>query len=303
MSNVHQVCLVVLSLAQTMAPRSRGLERVLASAGVSRRSLSLSIADRCAAPFGLTRPICRSCRQTIARRGYASAAVAEAPIEPPPVSQVTPDEPQADLATQPKFVVKAGVLLSRAPLITANPHPFEKAYYLYQRRLNERTVLPFTQYFYYKRGSPGFEHWRKKKAERSGTAGRDIGNYNAYKDDSWNDEVLVGDKTADADTTMKVLVEEEGRGTEFAAESGLEETAGLRRVTAADEAKDERSLERSLSRTLYLLVKENGRERKRDNWIFPSGALAEREGIAEVSALECGPWPSTLICTGRKKSP
>lgn len=175
------------------------------------------------------------------------------------------------------------MLLSRAPLITPDPHPFEKAYYLYQRRLNERLVLPFTQYFYYKRGSPTFEHWRKHKAERLGTAARDIGKYSAWREDSWNDEVLVGDDTAEASNIIEKLVDEEGRGAEFAAESGLEQTAGLKRMTDADKNNDLRSLERSLQRTLYLLVKEKLPEGRNENWILPSGALTTKEGIAEVS--------------------
>lgn len=167
-------------------------------------------------------------------------------------------------------------------MVTADPHPFEKAYHLYQRRLNERLVLPFTQYFYYKRGTPAFEHWRKNKTARGGVATRDIGKYNAYAEDSWNDEVLVGDSTADQEKLVEQLVEEEGRAAEFAGEAGLTNTAGLRRVTEADQTGDQRSLERMLQRTLYLLVKEKAREGKPSNWIFPSGDLAEKEGLAEV---------------------
>lgn len=200
-------------------------------------------------------------------------------VEAPPVTQVTPDHPLIDPSAQPRYTVKAGVLLTRAPLITPDPHPFEKAFHLYQRRLNERLVLPFTQYFYYKRNTQAFEHWRKNKAARNGTAARDVGKYNAYEADSWNDEVLIGDDTANPKRIMEQLVAEEGRGTEFAADSGLEHTGGLRRTTKADEENNTRSLERSLDRTLYLLVKEKDSE----NWIFPSGVLVEKEGIAEVS--------------------
>jgi large subunit ribosomal protein L46 len=225
--------------------------------------------------------VCRSCRQSISRRTYAAAATAQAPIEIPPISQLTPDEPAPTPIPQPKYIVKAGALVSRPPLVTADPDPFETAYYLYQRRLNERLVLPFTQYFYYKRNTPAFEHWRKLKTARGGVATRDIGKYNAYTKESWHDEVLVGDGTAQPQRLLEQLVEEEGRGTEFAGESGLDKTAGLRRTTEADEKKDTKSLDRSLSRTLYLLVKEKT-AKGADNWIFPSGSLEAKEGIAEV---------------------
>ena len=170
-------------------------------------------------------------------------------------------------------------------MITPDPHPFEKAHQLYQRRLNERLVLPFTQYFYYKRDTPAFEHWRTNKTARGGVATRDIGKYNAWTKDSWNDEVLVGDETANPDKLVEQLVGEEGRGTEFAGDSGLTNTAGLRRTTEADRLNDQRSLERSLQRTLYLLVRERTKEGKPSNWIFPSGTIAEREGVAEVCSI------------------
>ena len=182
------------------------------------------------------------------------------------------------------YTVKAGIVLSRTPLITPDPHPFEKAYHLYQRRLNERLVLPFTQYFYYKRGTPAFEQWRKRKTDRGGVATRDIGGYNAYTKDSWNDEVLVGDETGNPEKIVEHLVDEEGRSGEFVGESGLTETAGLKRMTKADETNDQRSLERSLQRTLYLLVRRKAREGKAEAWVFPAGVIKGGEGLNQVSA-------------------
>jgi large subunit ribosomal protein L46 len=116
-------------------------------------------------------------------------------------------------------------------------------------------------------------------------ATRDIGKYNAYTKESWNDEVLVGDDTANPRKIMEQLVDEEGRATEFVGESGLTETAGLKRRTEADEKNDQRSLERSLSRTLYLLVKRRTKEGKPESWVFPSGVLTGREGLNNVSCF------------------
>jgi large subunit ribosomal protein L46 len=186
-------------------------------------------------------------------------------------------------ATQPAYTIKAGILLSRPPVLTPDPHPFETAYYLYQRRLNERLVLPFTQYFYYKRDTPAFEQWRAARKARNNVAARDVGGYNAYSKEGWNDEVLMGDKTGEKETLVKQLIEEEGRGKDFTGEEGEVDMAGLRRVTDADRKGDVRSLERALSRTLYLLVK-----RKRSGgkegifWSFPSGTLGAKEGLKEV---------------------
>lgn len=182
--------------------------------------------------------------------------------------------------------MKAGVVLSRPPLITPDQHPFESAFYLYQRRLNERLVLPFSQYFHYKRGTPAFEHWRAKRRERGGVAARDIGNYNAYTKESWNDEVLVGDDTADQKKFVQSLVAEEGRESEFIGEDGDPAMAGLKRTTEADAKNDQRSLERRLSRTLYLLVKSRETSKAKDDqqqWMFPAGAVEGKEGLKEVS--------------------
>ncbi|RMZ91554.1 hypothetical protein DV736_g1197, partial [Chaetothyriales sp. CBS 134916] len=181
-----------------------------------------------------------------------------------------------------------GIVLSRAPLLTPDTHPFETAYHLYQRRLNERLVLPFTQYLYYKRGTPSFEEWRQRRTARGGVAGRDIGHYNAYSKDSWHDEVLVGDESGSNQRILEQLVDEEGRGAEFTPRGGDVKTSGLTRVTAADERNDTRSLERKLSRTLYLLVKAESGKGEKGGWAFPSGPLLlppqqAKEGLREAA--------------------
>jgi large subunit ribosomal protein L46 len=110
-----------------------------------------------------------------------------------------------------------------------------------------------------------------------------VGEYNAYSKESWNDEAVIGDKTAERDTIVKRLIEEEGRGKDFAGSSGQAEMAGLRRVTEADRQGDVRSLERALSRTLYLLVKKKRLGGKEGGfWSFPSGTVEGREGLKEV---------------------
>lgn len=228
--------------------------------------------------------VCSTCRRALVRRDYASAATAQV-SEPTTVTESSNQNPEAATFLTPSCIVKAGIVLSRPPILTSELHPFESAYHLYQRRLNERLVLPFTQYFYYKRGTPAYENWRTKRRERDGAAARDIGKYNAYGKDSWNDEVLVGDQSGDSTRLVEQLIEEEGRASEFVGESGDVKKAGLKRTTKADTENDQRSLERSLSRTLYLLVK--GKDKKDElgdwSWSFPSGTLDGKEGLKAVS--------------------
>lgn len=122
------------------------------------------------------------------------------------------------------------------------------------------------------------KQWRTHRQARGGAAARDIGVYDAHSPEAWNDEVLVGDETAQPANIVEQLIAEEGRAEEFTGSGDLR-YAGLKRRTEADEKKDQKSLERSLTRTLYLLVKTKG---DGELWKFPAGTLAATEGLKEV---------------------
>ncbi|KAF2875314.1 39S mitochondrial ribosomal protein L46-domain-containing protein [Massariosphaeria phaeospora] len=219
--------------------------------------------------------VCRACRHSLSRNSYATAAAAvqtddSAFQHVPPVAST---EPQAS------YAVKGGVLLSRPPQITRDLHPFEAAYFLYQRRLNERLALPFTRYFYIKKRSPADLEWKRKLRQRL-TPARDIGRYKGYGDEAWNDEVLVGANESDFQWQVQRLVKDaEQNGLEDKSEEGGPVRAGkkverepverpLSRVTEADTKGDLKSLNRLLQRTLYLLVKD-----KEGHWVFPQDRL------------------------------
>lgn len=281
-----------------MSPRSRGANRIADALGKAHPpNFARTVLTR--SGFSTSNNhVCRSCRHALSQRRHASTATAKATVEAPPITQLSPDGPEASSAPQPIYTVKAGVVVSRPPLITADPHPFETAYYLYQRRLNERLVLPFTQYFYYKRGTPAFEHWRAHRQRRGGAATRDIGKYNAYTPESWNDEALVGDDSGLQTKIVQDLIEEEGRAEEFTG-AGDPKFAGLKRRTAADDEDNQQSLERSLQRTLYLLVKNKKvkGQSESERWKFPSGTIVGFEGLKEVSLDNHDPyhWITVLI--------
>jgi large subunit ribosomal protein L46 len=219
--------------------------------------------------------ICRSCRNSISRNSYASAAAAAVQTEDqvaqhiPPVAQISP---------QSSYTVNAGVVLSRPPQITRDLHPFESAFFLYQRRLNERLALPFTRYFYFKKRTPADLEWKRKMKQRL-TPARDIGRYKGYGDEAWNDEVLVGAKESDFEWQVGRLLEDAGTDGK---EVGEAETKGMKKIerelfdrpmprrTEADEKNDTKSLNRALQRTLYLLVKN-----KEGQWQFPQDRLKD----------------------------
>lgn len=191
-------------------------------------------------------------------------------------SHVAAIPPVTQTALAP-FSVKAGIVLSRPPLLTRKLSPFENAFYLYQKRLNERLVLPFSRYFYFKKDTPADHDWKKKVKERNGAAAKELGGYKAYGDLAWNDEVLVGDKLSEQKCIIEALVkdaevvDEDGIVSEDVVEMPLE------RYTEADSKTDYRRLDRKLARTLYLCVKgEAGK------WGFPSGLVTGRESLLQV---------------------
>ncbi|KAH7374357.1 50S ribosomal subunit L30 [Pyrenochaeta sp. MPI-SDFR-AT-0127] len=220
------------------------------------------------------RSICRSCRDTVARNTYATAAAAVQTEDS--IAQHIPPVAQASPSTS--YAVNAGVVLSRPPQITRDLHPFEASFFLYQRRLNERLALPFTRYFYFKKRTPADLEWKRKMKQRL-TPARDIGRYQGYGDEAWNDEVLVGAKESEFEHQVgKLLEDAENSG----AEPGAAEAPGAKkvvrevvdwpmpRITEADEKGDFKSLNRALQRTLYLLVKN-----KEGRWEFPQDRLRE----------------------------
>lgn len=230
--------------------------------------------------------ICRSCRDT-RTRNYASAAAAvqtdgNSTQHIPPVAQAS---------SQTSYAVNAGVVLSRPPQLTRDLHPFESAFFLYQRRLNERNALPFTRYFYYKDRTPADREWKRKIKQRL-TPARDIGRYKGYGEEAWNDEVLVGAKESDFQWQVERLLEDaettgaedqlpgavEGAGAQKVEHEALERP--MPRITEADQKNDVKSLNRLLQRTLYLLVKN-----KEGQWMFPQDKL-EKETLKEVCTVQ-----------------
>jgi large subunit ribosomal protein L46 len=191
-------------------------------------------------------------------------------------------------ASTPEYVTHSGILLSRPPLVTNAPTAFEKAFYFYQKRLNERLVMPFTRYFYFKKDTPALADWKIKAAERDWQPARELGGYNAHREDAWNDELLVGDKLSETsslvdalvnDATPRAVVGKDGKPVEATEEEIVKVEKPLGRITEADRTNDQKRLDRKLNRTLYLCVK-----REKGGWGFPAGALEGRENLDQVCA-------------------
>ncbi|KAA6414044.1 MAG: 50S ribosomal subunit L30 [Lasallia pustulata] len=221
--------------------------------------------------------ICKSCLATLHRRRYAFVAAAATRIEEPaaPVHHTPPVT--ASTSPRPSYQINASLVLSRPPVITRDLTPFEKAYFFYQRRLNERLALPFGRYFYYGKGTFGDIEWKRKIKERQ-TPARDIGVYNAYSKEGWNDELLVGAKESEPEHQLEALLKDaedvmtEGDDAADVKKEPVEKP--MPRVTEADKTGDVKSLNRALQRTLYLLVKGG-----KGGWTFPTTGLVPKEDL------------------------
>ena len=248
--------------------------------------------------------ICNSCLLALHRRYATASAVAASIPDSIPIAQHTPPVTTATAPHQ-SYQIQAGIVVSRPPLLTRDLHPFEKAYYFYQRRLNERLALPFTRYFYYQKDTPADTDWKKKIKARL-TPARDIGIYNAYGKEGWADELLVGAKESEPSEQVEALLKDAQVETDEDSGSAKKDKVEkpMPRTTEADRDGDTRSLNRALSRTLYLVVQgANG------GWGFPCGELAKKETLHTV----CGEhqakpfisrdWLTCSIGSGETTSP
>ncbi|KAH8595036.1 putative 54S ribosomal protein L17, mitochondrial [Bisporella sp. PMI_857] len=246
---------------------------------------------------GLQQPrVCSSCLRTINRsipqyRRYAATATAVKASDRSNYSQATEPKKIPAASSLPEYIVQSGVLLSRPPILTKEPSSFEKAFFFYQKRLNERLVMPFTRYFYFKKDTPADTDWKIKAKERDYQPARELGGYNPYSDVGWNDELLVGDKLSETSTMVEALVRDshvravEGKdGKAMVVEGGEQELhegkieMPLERTTEADRKHDVKRLDRQLERTLYLVVK-----KPEGSWEFPHGPLEGRENLLQAA--------------------
>lgn len=250
-------------------------------------------------------------------RPYSEASVAATvPLStvPPPLSDaVIP--PVAQPKTSSPYHIRSGLILTRPPLLTREQTPFESAFYLYQKRLNERLSAPFRRAFYFRQDTAADLDWRLKHQEREGVAGRDIGRYKSRGRLSWNDELLIGSATSDPAQVVEKLVQDaEMRVSEDGEVIAPEDRVKLERPrprrTEADENGDVRRLDRALDQTLYLVVRRGKGESA--TWGFPTGAVKTDEALHEVScvpdsrtlkSLQCvWTWSDRATTTDRRKS-
>ncbi|KAK4218105.1 39S mitochondrial ribosomal protein L46-domain-containing protein [Rhypophila decipiens] len=248
------------------------------------------------AGFRASAAICSQCRKSQQhirqpfgpRRFYSSEATAAATTsaqqpDPPIVDAFDPSTADAPI----RYRIKSGIILTRPPLLTQTPTPFESAFYLYQKRLNERLQARFRPAMYFKKDTAPELEWKIKLKERRGVPGKDIGRYNPHGRMAWNDEVLVGSTTSSPEHIMeKLLLDAEQRvsddGEVLPDEDRVPVERPMPRRTEADEKNDVKRLDRALDQTLYLVVKKG--EGEGASWQFPSGVVPTEEALHETAA-------------------
>ncbi|KAL8387964.1 hypothetical protein RB595_009547 [Gaeumannomyces hyphopodioides] len=249
---------------------------------LSRRS------PRVCAQCARTRPLSSTHRTLATTTTTAGPAVETQPaptaadvVQPPTATPAAPELPKHDKA---QYRIRSGLVLTRAPILTREPTPFEASFFLYQKRLNERLVSPFFKGFFFKPDTPPMLDWDLKLKERKGIVSKEVGLYRARGVSAWADEAPLGSALADqAALRNRLAADSEMRfsddGELVAEQDRVPAEMPLPRTTQADELNDVRRLDRALDRTLYLVVK--GRD---GTWQFPSDSMSTEENLHEVSA-------------------
>ncbi|ODA79644.1 hypothetical protein RJ55_05238 [Drechmeria coniospora] len=184
--------------------------------------------------------------------------------------------------SSPPYDVHSGLILTRPPLLTRRLHPFENAFFFYQKRLEERLNTPFITSIYFKPDTARKLDWDLKVQERQGTVAKELGVYKGKGAKAWDDELKVDDTLSTQESLLNSLLRDaEARVSDdaevIAAEDVVSVERPMERETEADRKGDVRRLDRSLDRTLYLVVK------GKDGWGFPAGAVPKDENLHQAA--------------------
>ncbi|TRM59404.1 39S mitochondrial ribosomal protein L46-domain-containing protein [Schizophyllum amplum] len=214
----------------------------------------------------------RSCRRraTGSFRTLATATEAAHPVprQPPVAPSPVPPPPRSGKPT-----LSASVILNRAPILTREPTPFERAFFAYQQRVRRALHNPFPEDFYFKQGSLLATKFRAEEIERE---------REAFGNGFGIEEEKSADRAAADAAALEQLRLQEGEGDELPS-----------REHRADTKKDYRSLDRAGQRNIYALVFVNG------EWRFPTGDIKKGEWLHQAAQRdlqhECGAHMDTWI--------
>lgn len=160
---------------------------------------------------------------------------------------------KATAASVPK-VIKAGLVLSRTPIVTPELNALESKYYQYQTELERRLMWTFPSYFYFKKGTLAE---RRFQSAQKGVISKQPG--------VWFPKGVPDVKhNRERSQKQEIVLPKENNENSSKSDVSRPITANSR-ITKADETNDLTSLERKLDRTLYLMLKDSN-----GLWKFPS---------------------------------
>lgn len=182
----------------------------------------------------------------------------------------------------PPYDLYSGVILMRAPLLTRKLHPFENAFFFYQKRLEERLCSKFIPSIYYKPETVRLLDWEVKIKERKGNVAKELGEYQGQSSMAWDDELRIGDRLSEPENMTECLLKDaESRVSDDAEVLEPDDVVPVprpaSRETEADRLGDVTRLDRKLDRTLYLVVKGN------EGWGFPAGIMVDEENLHDAA--------------------
>ncbi|KND94761.1 54S ribosomal protein L17, mitochondrial [Tolypocladium ophioglossoides CBS 100239] len=226
--------------------------------------------------------VCSRCATNYIRsssRLYSSAAAA-APTKSS--TDTNPPPPASARHPPPPYDVRSGLILTRPPLLTRRLHPFENAFFFYQKRLEERLNTPFITSIYFKPDTARRLDWNLKVQERNGTVAKELGMYHGKSSKAWDDELKVGDHLSSQENVLDSLLKDAAARVSDDAEVIPPEDVvpverPVERETEADKKGDVRRLDRQMDRTLYLVVK------GKDGWGFPADVIPKDENLHETA--------------------
>ncbi|CAL1710852.1 unnamed protein product [Somion occarium] len=205
-------------------------------------------------------------------RSLASVASTSSAIPSPP----PPRQKSASGTLKP--VLNTAVILTRSPIITRTPTPFERTYFGYHARIQRALHNPFPYDFYFKPGSLLEGRFREKEREREREA------FGGPRKTSTTAEEGAEDAPAAA-KDVEVL-------------GGEEEVTTVPREHESDRNGDVKDLNRQGERNLHLLILGKNASGKHV-WRFPQGGLEQDELLHEAAQrdlhAECGAKMDTWI--------
>ncbi|TID29150.1 hypothetical protein CANINC_002107 [Pichia inconspicua] len=184
-------------------------------------------------------------------------------------------------ATSP---LRAGIILSRIPIVTPDTPEFDRLFYEYQHSLERRLMWTFPKWYYFKRGTVAerdFSEAQKYPIPYHRGVWFPQGNPDLKhaRDRRFPQEVILP-SSANSQTADSVTNDADDLDDDLD-DIGRPIRPNPRR-TPADEANDKTSLERCLPRTLYLVVQNEST----NSWTFPSFPALENDfhkGLHQIS--------------------